>query len=237
MTDWHTHSGQYFDSYYDFHDVFDVLKKNGIDETVYAYLTPKFDNKDVAVSFFHSVEEELKLAREYACSIGLKVNFLYWADPLVLNSISLETIFSNFQYFGIALHPVLHNWSCDFSDFLTEIFLFARKENIPVFLHTGVSENDEPLQFEKWFTDFPDVEVHLAHCKATDSIIFLFSKYKNLFGDSAFCPCDSYEKICEAGFKDRILFGSDFPITHYYATHVYGEKITIEENYRRTLCK
>lgn len=235
MTDWHTHIGQYFDSYYDFHDVFDVLKKNGIDETVCAYLTPKFDDAKTSLSFFHAVEEELENARVYAKSIGLKVSFLYWADPLVLKALSLKTIFSRFSYSGIALHPRLHNWTTSFSDLLTRIFDFSREQNIPIFIHTGISKEDEPKQFEKWFKDFPDVEIHLAHCKATEQIIELFSSFKNLFGDTAFCPQDSYEKICNAGFKNRMLFGSDFPITHWYV-HKEDKKvdsISLDENYKQ----
>lgn len=232
MTDWHTHIGQYFDSYYDFHDVFDVLKKNGIDETVCAYLTPKFDDAKSSLSFFHAVEDELKVADEYANSIDFKVHFLYWADPLVLKNFSLETVFAGFPYFGIAVHPRLHNWTMDSSDSLGQIFAFSKERNIPTFIHTGVSKEDEPMQFEKWFKDFPEVEVHLAHCKAPEQIIKLFSKYHNLFGDTAFCPKDSYQKVCEAGFKDRMLFGTDFPITHYFSTHILGKNLSLEEQYQ-----
>ena len=74
---------------------------------------------------------------------------------------------------------------------------------------------DRPYLFESWFKQFPDVEVHLAHCKDSAPIIDLFTKYKNLFGDTAFCPTDSYGEICDAGFKNRMFFGSDFPITHF----------------------
>lgn len=237
MTDWHVHIGQYYDSYYDFHDVFKVLKMNGIDEAVCAYLMPKFEHKKDALDFYNAVEEELKIANEYVNDIALKVHFLYWADPLVLKEFSLETIFFRYPYFGIALHPRLHHWTADFSNLLTHIFSFSKKSTIPVFIHTGISEADNPLQFEDWFKKFPSVEVHLAHCKESNAIIQLFSKYENLWGDTAFCPKDSYEKICQAGFKDRMLFGSDFPITHWYEHK--EDKIcnfeSLNENYKYVL--
>lgn len=215
--DHHTHIGFFNDTYYDFKDVFSVLKNNGVSETTLAYLTPKFDDKKSAVEFYYAVNEELKEAVDYAKSISLKTNILYWADPFVLKSgINFEQIFSDFDFHGFAIHPVLHDWTKSEADLLTDIFNYAHKKNLPIYIHTGIDDYDEPLQFEQWIKDFPDVEIHLAHCKATDSIIELFSKYKNLFGDTVFCPNESYKKICGAGFKDRMLFGTDFPITHWF---------------------
>ena len=117
------------------------------------------------------------------------------------------------------------------------MLIFAGKENYEIYFHTGCSERDNPLLFENWFSDFPKVKVHLAHCKDPEPIIHLFSKYKNLVGDTAFCPEDSYKKIYEAGFKDRMFFGTDFPISHWYEH--YGEKDfptdekTLTESYKK----
>ena len=119
------------------------------------------------------------------------------------------------------------------------MLIFAEKENYEIYFHTGCSEKDNPLLFEKWFHDFPKVKVHLAHCKDPEPIIKLFSKYKNLVGDTAFCPQDSYEAICKAGFKDRMFFGTDFPISHWYEH--YGEKDfptdekSLTESYKNTI--
>ncbi len=217
MHDYHVHIGQFNEIYYDYHDVFFAVKENGISEITLAYLTPKFNDEKCAVDFYHAVVEELKQAKQYANKIGLIINILHWAEPLLFSArISLNKIFENFEYKGIALHPVLHDWSKSHADKLTEIFKFADFHNLPIYIHTGCSECDQPLQFEKWFKDFPKVEVHLAHCKDPKAIISLFSKYKNIYGDTAFCPSDSYNAICEAGFKDRMFYGTDFPITHYY---------------------
>jgi hypothetical protein len=237
MTDYHTHIGQYYDSYYDFHDVFKVLKDNGIDENICAYFTPKFDKKDASIAFYHAVEEELFETGKFAETIGLKTRFLYWADPLVLEQLPLETIFSKFPYFGIALHPFLHNWTTQYSNLVSEIFSFSDKHKLPIFIHTGTSACDEPMQFEKWFVDFPNVEVHLAHCKEPKVIIKLFSKHQNLFGDTAFCPAESYNKICEAGLKNRMLFGSDFPITHWHEQQQNPnyDLNSLSENYKKVL--
>ena len=215
--DSHTHIGQYWNVFYDYHDVFHALKANGIESTTCAYLTPKFDDEQIAVEFHHAVVEEWREAVKFADSISLTVKPLWWADPLVLCSgIQLEDIFSDFPFSGIAVHPRLHDWtSVEKSDLITNIFQFAQNNKIPIFIHTGVSEEDSPYLFEPWFKQFLDAEVHLAHCKEPEPIIDLFTKYKNLFGDTAFCPADSYEEICRRGFKNRMFFGSDFPITHF----------------------
>ena len=232
MKDWHVHIGQYFEEYYDYHNVFSAVKDNGINEIVLAYLTPRFIDEKNAVDFFLAVEEELNYAVQFAKGIELKVSCLYWADPLVLKIITLEQIFSNFPYSGIAIHPIVHDWVKLFPEMLSEIFDFSRKQRLPIFIHTGESESDRPIIFEKWFIDFPEVEVHLAHCKDSKSIIELFSKYQNLWGDTAFCPKDSYNAICNAGFQHRMYFGTDFPITHYYYNKHSSTKRTLAEQYK-----
>lgn len=246
MKDFHTHIGPYYEAYYDFKDVFSALKNNGIESIVCAYLTPKFSEGKDALKYYKAVLEELKQAHFFAKKIDLKVDFLHWADPLLFkDKISLSQIFEDFfaaageHYSGIALHPGLHNWSNEHCLELTKIFEFAKDNSIPLFIHTGVSECDEPLQFEKWFAEFPEVKVQLAHCKNTEQILYLFSKYENLVGDTAFCPQDSYETICEAGFKDRMFFGTDFPITHWYEhfkeDYCSTDEVSLTDSYKRTL--
>ena len=39
MHDIHTHIGQFNQTYYEFHAVFNALENNGIEETTFAYLT------------------------------------------------------------------------------------------------------------------------------------------------------------------------------------------------------
>lgn len=243
MHDIHTHIGQFNQTKYDFHNIFIALKNNGVDETTFAYLTPLFTDSAPAIEFYKAMTEETKEAVEFAKEIGLKVNPLYWIDPMVLlGGISLESIMKDLNYKGLVVHPFLNDWNPaekDRADLLTHVFEFAELNNFEIYFHTGCSEKDNPLQFEKWFADFPQVKVHLAHCKDPEPIIQLFSKHKNLVGDTAFCPQDSYEAICDAGFKDRMFFGTDFPITHWYEHH--GEKEfptdekSLTDSYKNTL--
>lgn len=178
-------------------------------EITCAYLTPKFDTEKAAVQFYDTVLEEVKAANMFANELDLQVHFLAWLDPLVIKSgITPEKITNDFDYAGFALHPVLHDWTGSEAALRDDVFHFCKNNAFPIFIHTGVSSNDNPLN--------PEVHVRLAHCKEPDPLITLFSKYKNLTGDTAFCPRDSYAAICKAGFQDRMYFGSDFPITHWY---------------------
>ena len=218
--DHHIHIGPYYNCYYDFHDVFNALIKNGVTAADCAYLTPRFDEFAPAKEYYNAVTEELIAAKKYAYKIGLNVKFLHWCDPILLNNgMSLSEICRDFDYGGFAIHPRLHDWNPSVLKnvtLLNMIFDFADHNKMDIYIHTGCSDDDNPALFEQWYKDFPNVTVHLAHCKAHDEIIRLFGLYDNLLGDTAFCPNGSIEAIRQAGFGERLLFGTDFPITHYY---------------------
>lgn len=245
MHDIHTHIGQFNDTKYDYHDIFKALKNNGITETTFAYLTPLFTESKPAIEFYKAMTEETKEALDFADHIDLKVNPLYWIDPMFLfDGITLDSIMKDLDYKGLVVHPFLNDWNPSDekrSNLLNQVFQFVSKKGYEIYFHTGCSQTDNPLLFEEWFAAFPEVKVHLAHCKEPEPIIELFSKYKNLVGDTAFCPEDSYKAICDAGFKDRMFFGTDFPITHWYEH--YGEQNfpadekSLTESYRRTLAQ
>ena len=216
IIDHHTHIGTFYNTCYDYKTVFTALKKCNVSEITCAHLTPKFESSQNAVHFYNETLTTLQNAKTFSKSLGFTVHFLAWLDPLVLECISLEKICSDFSYSGFALHPMLHEWAGVYEKLLTLIFNYADKNALGIFLHTGVSFADNPTRFEKWFRTFPNVSVRLAHCKDAATIIPLFEKYKNLSGDTAFCPHDSFDAICNAGFRSRMYFGTDFPITHWW---------------------
>lgn len=186
MHDIHTHIGQFYQTKYDFHNIFKALKKNGVDETTFAYLTPLFIESAPAIDFYKAMTEETKEALSFAEEIGLKVNPLYWIDPMVLfGGITLESILKDLDYIGLVVHPFLNDWNPadeKHSNLLTQVFQIAKQNNYDIYFHTGCSPTDNPLNFEKWFVEYPEVKVHLAHCKDPKPIIHLFSKCKNLVG-------------------------------------------------------
>lgn len=260
MTDYHVHIGQFKNAYYYADRVFSVLKKNGVDEAYFSSTTncvfckesadERFSeherkNAPSASSLYEAIREEVKNALLSAKEIGIKAHALYWVVPdfhLADLGITVKKVMEDIPYDGFKIHPFSQKWNFKDERILElaeEIFEYAEKYKKRILIHTGVSESDEPHQFEKWFSDFPNVKVCLAHCKDSAPIIELFSKYKNLYGDTAFCPKDSFDAICKAGFEDRMFYGTDFPVTHWYE-HCGEKKISddlnsLTESYARTL--
>ncbi|MDD7697918.1 MAG: hypothetical protein PUJ61_00965, partial [Spirochaetia bacterium] len=60
MHDIHTHIGQFYQTKYDFHNIFMALKNNGITETTFAYLTPLFTDSAPAIEFYNAMTQETK---------------------------------------------------------------------------------------------------------------------------------------------------------------------------------
>ena len=54
----------------------------------------------------------------------------------------------------------------------------------------------------------------------------------NVFVDTAFLSIPNISKLCEIGLSDRILFGTDFPITNYF----YQDKPSLSW-YRENIAK
>ena len=137
MHDIHTHIGQFYQTYYDYHDVFKALKNNGVDETTFAYLTPLFTESEPAIVFYNAMTQETKVALDFAKEIGLKVNPLYWIDPMVLSGgITLKSILDDLDYKGLVVHPFLNDWNPadkKRADLLIQVFEFAEKENYCIF--------------------------------------------------------------------------------------------------------
>lgn len=229
----HTHIGTFYECHYDYRFLFKAMKNNGINGATFAYLTPLFTESEPALNFYKAMTAESQDALAFAKEIGFDAQPLYWVDPMALmGGLKLDSVLSDINYKGLVVHPFLNDWNPEkreLSNLLTEVFAFAEKHHFDIYFHTGCSATDNPLLFEKWYAQFPSVKVHLAHCKDPDPIIQLFQKYDNLVGDTAFCPDDSYEAICDAGFKDRMFFGTDFPITHWYEHRRDEDRTQTEE--------
>ena len=74
-----------------------------------------------------------------------------------------------------------------------------------------------PGYFVDFFSNYFGVRCILAHCRPVLETIALFHRHPNVYGDTAFLPHEKVLEIITAGFKTRLLPGSDFPITHYFA--------------------
>ena len=230
MTDHHIHIGQFYEKYYDSHSVFEAISKAadeyGINEVHYS--STSSCRYDVELC---KIEEEIEWAKKYNSSI-LKVQPYFWLTPNYIRSASaIEKTFEKFDYCGIKIHPVSHKW--DFRNknqrkILEKVFLIGKDRQLKVLLHTGIQNECNPFRFEKFIAEFPELFFILAHSTPLKEVKKLIDKYNNVFCDVAFCPKEYVEKVLKILPFERILFGTDFPVTHYWNP----EKTTLTDQYK-----
>ncbi len=234
--DCHVHFGQYNHLYYQPSLVVKALHQNGVQRawvsSTTACIAPT--SFDEAQYLSGHIDEEMQEAIEEANRLKMALITLYWAVP---ERYCTPDKVDGEMYAGFKIHPKIGEWSSkNGSDLLHDICVCASQKKFPILIHTGIDDVDSPARFEKYFAEYPEVTFVLAHCRNTQEIIRLFGKYGNLLGDTAFCAIEDYKKICLAGFKSRMLWGTDFPITHWH--NRIGDKITLSvlsENYKNTL--
>ena len=219
--DHHVHIGQWKDNYFSAEYVFSELKAQGKTGCVFMSTTScaplHFNDEKEIYGLYENVRNELVDAMQIANLLEFNAKPYYWVVPLFhLSEITFENVFMEFpEYCGLKIHPRAHNWNpndIDRAKLLTEVFEFALIRNLPIILHTGVSPDDSPCLYEKWFKLFPEVKVTLAHCRNLSEVKYLFDSYPQLYGDTALIPQGNLEYFISNGYEKRLVYGSDFPI-------------------------
>lgn len=237
MIDYHVHIGQYEKAYYYADRVFAALKANDIDEVWFSSTTScvyckesqkcKIDegflkNAPTAKELYKAVQHEVKNALKEAKQCGAKAHPLYWVIPEVhfSSAASVESAMCDLPYEGFKIHPRGNVW--DLSDEKTvalanEVFPYAEKHGLLVLIHCGPDDFELPNKFENFIKRFPKVAVQLAHCRPIEETLQMLRSYPNVLCDTAFASEEVQKQVRDAGFADRMRFGTDFPIDHYFA--------------------
>lgn len=239
MTDIHVHIGQFNDKYYDSHAVFNAIEQSatefGIDCVRYSSTSScRYD-----VELFR-IEEEIAVAQSYKSSIIKTQPYLWFTPRYATQGISVKSAMQAFDYCGFKLHPFAHNWDFENASHrksLDEIFSYSAENRKSILIHCGVGEIQSPTRFECFIKNHPNAPVILAHSQPYNKTIKMMSKYPNVKCDTAFLsPQEIKRLILEVNknnlAESRILFGSDFPITHYYNE----ENISLTKQYPKD-CK
>jgi predicted TIM-barrel fold metal-dependent hydrolase len=219
ISDSHIHIGQFHDVHYDPLEILQIVAEQGIKHCVYSSTTSGEPNVK-----YSKIEKEISAASKAFPHSKFKP-YLWYVTDYIKKGITAKNAFENLPYKGIKLHPKWDIWN--FSDknhlkTLRSLFSYAAENNIPVLIHSGPDPSEKPEFFERFFIEYPSVKFTLAHCRPVYETIAMFALYKNIYGDTAFLPEDDLRKIVKAGFGKRIIFGSDFPITHYFATRKWS---------------
>lgn len=219
MTDHHIHIGQFNEVYYDSHSVFEAIsqsaEKYGINEVHYSSTSScRYD-----VELFR-IEEEIEYAQKFQSSI-LKVKPYFWAVPNYFEErIKFDRAIEKINYCGIKIHPFAHKWNLENTVHriaLEEIFSYSEKYQKSILIHTGGSDSCLPNRFESFFKNFPNAPIILAHCTPLKNTVEMLRKYPQIKADISFVESENIVKMISAGLKEKLLFGTDFPVTHYAA--------------------
>jgi predicted TIM-barrel fold metal-dependent hydrolase len=230
MIDSHVHIGQFREIYFEFDTVFDVIFNCGkIDKIVYSSTSsckPKVQ--------YDFVRNEIEKAlQKYPAEVASP---LFWVVPDYVNQrISVGKTMTDLPYTGFKLHPYGNDWdfenNMEQTDIIHAVFDYADRRDMTVLIHTGESGVDRPGRFERFFGEYENAKVILAHCRPAGETIEIMQKYKNVYGDTAFVPKSTINAVKAAGLENRLIFGTDFPITHYYC----GEGKSLGEQYKQDI--
>jgi len=229
ISDSHIHIGQFFETYYCPLEILRIVAEQGIKSCVYSSTT---------IGEYSKIGKEITMASKTFSPSKFKP-YLWYIPDYIKKGITAKNAFENLPYKGIKLHPKANKW--DFGNkshikTLHSLFGYSTENNIPILIHTGNDHFEKPELFEPFFVEYPQVKFILAHCRPVYESIAMFALYKNVYGDTAFLSEKDLRKIIKAGFGKRIMLGSDFPITYYYAVK-YGKKRkwTLQMQYARDI--
>ena len=232
MIDNHIHIGQYEEIYYDPIEILNIVKDNGIIEAAYSSITS--GKKNVK---YHEVYSEINSAISLFSDEYYKP-YLWFVPSYIDEGITVEKAMTDLPYKGFKIHPYINNWDLSVKIYLFclhELFEFAQDKKLPILIHTGSNNVDAPNRFELFFNKYPKTNIILAHCRPIEETITILNKYPNIYGDTSFV-CEEWIKLLiENRLGNRIIPGSDFPITHYWNTHFNNsneKKITLIEQYQ-----
>ena len=225
MTDFHIHIGQYKEVYYKPVDILQIVTEAGVGRVMYSSTTSCRDDVH-----YKEVKREITEVIAHYPSDSI-TPYLWYIPSYIDEGLSAENAFQDLPYGGIKLHPRVNHWGLrerKHIDCLHELFGYANDHNLPILIHTGVDSFERPAFFKEFFAPHPNARVILAHCRPVADTLEMFRQYPNVYGDTAFLPEMDFRHICKAGYANRLLPGTDFPITHYFRENT---ALTLKEQY------
>jgi predicted TIM-barrel fold metal-dependent hydrolase len=239
MTDNHIHIGQFYDVYYDPVEIIDIVMSGGMSGLSFSSTSSCIEGIK-----YHDIEKEILATLAMIPYSDETVRPYLWYIPgYIEQNITLESAFSAIPYKGIKFHPFAQKWDFDnprHRKCLNYIFDFAGQNELPVLIHTGCGGVDNPDRFEPFIKEYAGVKCILAHCRLLNRTLYMLEKYDNVYFDTAFAPEENIT-VAAAKYQDRMVFGTDFPITHYYKTNYPANNsnpfIALKEQYAEDINK
>lgn len=117
--------------------------------------------------------------------------------------------------YGLKLHPYLNQAPVD-SELVEPYVRLAAEYDLPVVVHTASTDESSPRRVYNIAVKYPCVKfvmVHLGMYTDHEESINLIAKQPNLYGDTTWVAPESILKLFERAGPDRVMFGSDAPIS------------------------
>jgi predicted TIM-barrel fold metal-dependent hydrolase len=186
---------------------------------------------------YRQIEKEIEIAVKHFAP-ELMQPLLWFIPDYMEQKIAFDKAFNNLPYKGIKLHPRAHRWNLknkQHLDCLHSLFGFANDNHLPVSIHTGEDDFEKPNFFESFFAEYEKANIILAHCRPLINTLEIFKKYDRVKGDIAFVSKENIQSIIDNGYKERLVTGTDFPVTHYFSTAYKNSNKSLKEQYQEDI--
>ncbi len=140
-----------------------------------------------------------------------------WVLPQMFDDGGIDKLLNiGIRWRCLKIHPQIHPNQWRNNDLQRKAAELADYMHVPLLIHTGNMEGCYPLLYEHIISQYPSVTFVLAHGRPLEQTVQLMKMYHNVWADTAFMPTDNIVKLCQENLADRVLWGTDYPITKWY---------------------
>lgn len=208
IIDNHVHVGWFSDGYHTPKEVWNSAVAAGIDGMAVS-------STSTCAELYKNVCREL---RELVRLGGERVHPILWLTPKMLRwryPLPLM-LHGKIEWQGIKIHPEAHpEWTRN-PKLMKKAVTLARCMDVPLLIHTGNKAESHAGLFAGVIKRNNDVTFVLAHGRPCDETLNILHDCDNVFVDTAFMPMADVKSLSEAGFSNRMLFGTDMPINEVF---------------------
>ena len=204
--DSHMHVGQFYDKYYSPSFLAGVISSFNIKKVLISSTTTCEENYIKVIS---EIKQLIALSKE-------KILPVLWVTPKMLKSNKLSYMLeSGIKWECIKIHGFIHNWPPNGKLFQRVIEL-AIKMQLPILIHSGGDKKCDAGSYLKVIKRNPKQIFILAHGRPIGEALNVIKQCHNAYVDTAFMPVEDILFLIENNVENKILFGTDFPITIHY---------------------
>lgn len=216
INDSHVHVGQFNENYFSPESVYTFLKSVGIE--YFAVSSSSICGNDIEKTL-EDINYIILLSKHKALPV-------LWLTPEIFRYDCLDFFLkSKIMWKCVKMHG-FHDWT---HKEIEKAVSVAQQLNIPFMMHTGGREWCNAGQYYSLCKNYPHQLFILAHSRPCDETIHIMKNCENTWADTAFTPLNDIVKMVNEGLEDRIIWGSDYPITKLYYKRCSIKKIYLKK--------